>query len=171
MFEKIEKFLKKYKKINIPDIKSGDKVKIHHRIKETVKGKGKNVKEEVKERIQIFEGIIIAIKHGKEMGSMITVRSTVGNVGVEKIFPLHGPTVEKIEVTGRAKTRRAKLYYLRERTGKKARLKREEGFESFEYNSRYKEEERAEKKEEEGTEENPNKESANSREEKTKKGE
>jgi len=100
-------------KKNLPDIKSGDLVRVHQKIKE------KN-----KERIQIFEGRVIARKHGKGINSTITVRRVMNNVGVEKIFPIHSPVIEKIEVVSRGKVRRAKLYYLRAVSPKKARLKK-----------------------------------------------
>ena len=70
--------------------------------------------------------MVIAKKHGSEIGATITVRKVIGGVGVEKIFPLHLPSIEKIEVLRRSKTRRAKLYYLRTAKGKRARLKRKE---------------------------------------------
>lgn len=98
---------------NLPDVRPGDTVKVHQAIKE------KN-----KERIQVFEGVIIARKHGKGISSTITVRRISPDISVEKIFPLHLPAIKKIEVVQRGKVRRAKLYYLRERTGKKAKLKK-----------------------------------------------
>ena len=100
-------------KKDLPDIKPGDTVKVHQILKE------KN-----KERIQVFEGVVIAKKHGRGISSTITVRRISSDVSVEKIFPLHSPIIKKIEVVQRGKARRAKLYYLRERTGKKAKLKR-----------------------------------------------
>jgi len=98
-----------------PEIKVGMTVKVHQKIKEGNK-----------ERIQIFEGIVIAKKHGKGISSTITVRKVVEGIGVERIFPLHSPSIEKIEVVKSAKVRRAKLYYLRTAKGKKARLKQRE---------------------------------------------
>lgn len=93
---------------NIPNLRPGQTVRVHHKIKEmTPKG-------ELKERIQIFEGVIIARKHGNEPGATITVRKISEGVGVEKIFPIHSPVVPKIEVVKEAKVRRAKLYYLRD---------------------------------------------------------
>ena len=113
--KKIEKAIKPFLKKEVPDIQPGDTVKVFQKLKE------KN-----KERIQVYEGVVIARKHGKEIGATITVRKVVGGIGVERIFPLHLPTIEKIEIIKRSKTRRAKLYYLRKAKGKRARLKRKE---------------------------------------------
>lgn len=97
----------------LPDIRPGDTVKVHQKIKEGDK-----------ERIQIFEGVVIARKHGKGITSTITVRKVVEQVGVERIFPVHSPFISKIEVVKSGKVRRSKLYYLREAKGKKAKLKK-----------------------------------------------
>lgn len=94
------------------DLRSGDTVRVHQKIKE-----------EKKERIQVFEGVVIAIKHGRGINATFTVRKISDGVGVERIFPLHAPFIEKIEIIKRVKVRRAKLYYLRDLRGKKARLK------------------------------------------------
>ena len=109
---KIEQFNQTQMKKDLPDIRSGDTVKVSQKIKEGDK-----------ERVQVFEGLVLARKHGKEMGATITVRKIISGVGVEKIFPLHLPTLEKIEIIGRAKARRAKLYYLRTAKGDRAKLK------------------------------------------------
>ena len=82
-------------------------VRVHQKIKET------NTKGEEKERIQIFEGTILAAKHGTEAGATITVRKMSEGIGVEKIFPIHAPVVAKIEIVKSFETRRAKLYHLR----------------------------------------------------------
>ncbi|MDD2807322.1 MAG: 50S ribosomal protein L19 [Patescibacteria group bacterium] len=97
----------------LPELKTGMTVKVHQLISEQgPKGE--------KKRIQVYEGIIIAHKHGLQPGATITVRKVSDGIGVEKIFPLHSPNVMKIEPIKQAKTRQAKLYYLR--TSKK-RLK------------------------------------------------
>ena len=89
----------------------GDTVKVHNRIKEGSR-----------ERIQIFEGTVIAKKHGG-IQETFTVRRVSYGVGVEKTFPIHSPNVEKVEVVRKGKVRRAKLYYLRDRVGKAAKVK------------------------------------------------
>jgi len=96
---------------NIPAFQSGDTVKVHVRIKEGNK-----------ERLQVFEGIVIARKHGG-VRETITVRKVSFGVGVERIFPLHATVVDHIDVVRRGKVRRAKLYYLRDLRGKAARIK------------------------------------------------
>jgi len=116
----IETFLKPFLKKKTPDIRPGDTVRVYQR----VFASSKNAKEKNKEKLQVFEGLVIARKHKKEAGATITVRKVISGVGVEKIFPLHSPLIEKIEIIKRSKVRRAKLYYLREAKGKKARLKK-----------------------------------------------
>ena len=90
-----------------PEIKTGMVVRVHQKIRE------KNPKGEERERVQVFEGMVLARKHGKGINSTITVRKVTGGVGVEKIFPLHLPTITKIEVVKEIKNKRSKLYYLR----------------------------------------------------------
>jgi large subunit ribosomal protein L19 len=103
------------KSLDQTDLKPGMTVRVYQKIKEV------NAKGEEKERIQYFEGIIIARKHNKEIGGTITVRKVSDNVGVEKIFPLNLPSIDKIEVKKIAKVSRAKLYFLRK--GYKKRFK------------------------------------------------
>ncbi|MDD5606767.1 MAG: 50S ribosomal protein L19 [Candidatus Pacebacteria bacterium] len=103
---KIDQFNKTNVKEEIPQISSGDTIKVFQRIKE------KN-----KERLQAFEGIVIAIKHGRGISATFTVRRKTGDIGVEKIFPFHSPLVEKIEIIKKGKPKKAKLYYLREKKG------------------------------------------------------
>lgn len=100
-------------------IKPGATVKIYEKVKEKSGKKG-----EMKERLQIFEGIVLARNHGSEKGATITVRKVSDGVGVEKIFPLYSPVVEKIEVVKQAKVRHAKLYYLRDYKKKLKELKK-----------------------------------------------
>ena len=96
----------------IPKFSIGDNVRVHFRI---VEGE--------KERVQVFEGAVIAHKGGEGPDARFTVRRVAFGEGVERVFPLHSPRIERVEVTREARVRRAKLYYLRERSGKAARVK------------------------------------------------
>lgn len=107
----MQAFNAKHAKAEPPVAEVGDTVRVHVRIKEGSR-----------ERVQVFEGIVIAKKHGG-IDESITVRRVSYGVGVEKVFPLHAPAVEQIERVRRGKVRRAKLYYLRDRVGKGAKLK------------------------------------------------
>jgi len=89
------------------DLRSGDTVRVWQKIVE----KGKT-------RLQVFEGLVLARKHGKEAGATFTVRRVASGVGVEKIFPLYSPVIDRIEVIKRSKIRRAKLYHIREKVAK-----------------------------------------------------
>ena len=109
--EKIQAFVSEQLKTEVPQFNIGDSVKVYVRITEGEK-----------ERIQLFEGTVIA-RHGGGISETFTVRRVSYGVGVEKTVPLHSPNVEKIEVFRRAKVRRAKLYYLRSRVGKAAKVK------------------------------------------------
>ena len=91
-------------------MRPGDTVRVTQKIPE----KGKF-------RLQIFEGLVLARKHGKEAGGTFTVRKVLSGVGVEKVFPLYSPMIEKIEVVKRSRVRRAKLYYIREKVAREAR--------------------------------------------------
>lgn len=107
----IKKIEEKYKKRHVVDVKSGDTVKVHQKIREGNK-----------ERVQVFEGLVIRTDRTGSHTSSITVRRIASGVGVEKTYLLHSPLVVKIEVTKRSKVRRNYLTYMRERTGKSARL-------------------------------------------------
>ena len=95
----------------LPKVSIGDTVRVHVKVKEGSR-----------ERIQVFEGTVIARKHGG-IGETITVRRISYGVGVEKVFPLHSPHIDTIEVVRKGSVRRAKLYYLRSRVGKRAKVK------------------------------------------------
>ena len=107
----IKAFTNEQLKETVPTLNIGDTVRVHNRIKEGAR-----------ERIQLFEGTVIA-KRGGGISETFTVRRVAYGVGVEKTFPLHSPFVEKVEVTRKGKVRRAKLYYLRDRVGKYAKVK------------------------------------------------
>jgi len=97
-------------RLDIPTFKAGDTLRVHYRIREGDK-----------ERVQVFEGVVIA-KHLNGLGSTFTVRKMSFGVGVERIFPLYSPRIARVEVKSRGKVRRAKLYYLRALRGKAARI-------------------------------------------------
>ena len=96
----------------LPEIRSGYTVCVYQKIKEADK-----------ERIQPFEGLVIARKHGRGINATITVRKISHGIGVERVFPIHSPLIDKIEVLKKHKVRRAKLYYLRHKSAKETRLK------------------------------------------------
>lgn len=107
---------------DLPDVRSGHIVKVYQKI---VEKKGKGKKQETKERVQVFEGLVIGRKGGNGINATITVRKISSGIGVEKVFPLNAPTIEKIELVKIIKTRRAKLNYMRERIGKATQPKGE----------------------------------------------
>jgi large subunit ribosomal protein L19 len=107
----IREATQEYLRTDIPDFRPGDTLKVHVRLKEGEK-----------ERIQIFEGLVIARKHGG-VSETFTVRKISSGVGVERTFPLHSPSIARVEVTRRGRVRRAKLYYMRELRGKAARIR------------------------------------------------
>ena len=109
--ELMQAFTEKYKKAEPPVVAVGDTVRVHLKVREGNR-----------ERIQVFEGVVIAKKHGG-IEETVTVRRVSYGVGVEKVFPIHAPTIEKIELVRKGKVRRAKLYYLRDRVGKSAKVK------------------------------------------------
>ena len=107
----IEALEKEQLRSDIPEFRPGDTVRVHAKIVEGTR-----------ERIQVFEGIVIAKRHGG-VNETITVRRIAYNVGYEKVFPIHSPNVVSIDTIRRGKVRRAKLYYLRDRVGKQAKVK------------------------------------------------
>ena len=107
----LDKYIKKNLRTDIPSFRPGDTIKVHVKIKEGDK-----------ERLQVFEGVVIA-RNNTGMGETITVRKISFGHGVERIFPIHAPVVDHIELIRTGKVRRAKLYYLRGLRGKAARLK------------------------------------------------
>ncbi len=115
---KLDIFNQNQIKKEVLDIRPGDVVKVHLRLAEKTKRGA--------ERTQTFEGLVIAKKHGKGINSTFTVRKISDGIGVERIFPLFSPSIIKIELVKHSKVRKSKLYYMRERAGKKARMKTKE---------------------------------------------
>ena len=107
----LKAFNEKYMKAEPPVVEVGSTVRVHIRVKEGNR-----------ERIQVFEGTVIAKKHGG-IEESFTVRRVSYGVGVEKVFPMHSPIIEKVETVRKGQVRRAKLYYLRDRVGKRAKIK------------------------------------------------
>ncbi|SFM45156.1 50S ribosomal protein L19 [Thermodesulforhabdus norvegica] len=107
----IERIARDHMRLDIPEFRVGDTVRVHSKIREGDK-----------ERIQVFEGVVIR-KHRGTTNATFTVRKVSYGIGVERIFPLHSPLIEKIEVVRRGRVRRARLYYLRDRYGKAARIR------------------------------------------------
>ena len=107
----MQAFTQKHLKAEAPQVQVGDTIRVHLKVKEGNR-----------ERIQVFEGTVIAKKHGG-ITETITVRRISYGVGVEKVFPVHSPSIDKIEVVRNGAVRRAKLYYLRGRVGKAAKIK------------------------------------------------
>ncbi|NPA40317.1 MAG: 50S ribosomal protein L19 [Thermodesulfobacteria bacterium] len=112
MLHIIKEVEKKYMRSDLPKFNPGDTIRVHFRLKEG----------EEKERIQVFEGVVIR-RRGSGINATFTVRKVSFGIGVERTFPYHSPRIEKIEIVKRGRVRRARLYYLRERYGKAARIK------------------------------------------------
>jgi large subunit ribosomal protein L19 len=106
---------RKYMRKDVPEFRTGDTVRVHTKIKEGDK-----------ERIQVFEGVVIRHRKGAAR-AMFTVRKVSYGVGVERMFPVHSPRIDKVEVMGHGEVRRSRLYYLRDLQGKAARLTQDEG--------------------------------------------
>ena len=107
----IETIEKEQMRLDIPDFKAGDTIRVHARIKEGEK-----------ERIQIFQGVVLRKRKGRT-GATFTVRKVSYGIGVERIFPLHSPNIDKVEIVSRGRVRRGRLYYLGKLRGKAARIK------------------------------------------------
>ena len=107
----LQQFSEKYMKDKAPSVRVGDTVRVHIRVKEGSR-----------ERIHVFEGTVIAKKHGG-INETFTVRRMSHGVGVERVFPVHSPNVDKVELIRKGRVRRSKLYYLRDRVGKAAKVK------------------------------------------------
>lgn len=114
MQDLIQTIESKYMKKNIPDLKSGDVIRVHQKIREGAK-----------ERIQVFQGIVIRVRGGKGLGGTFTVRRVSFGIGIERVFPLHSPIIIKIEKIKSVQVRRARLYYLRDLIGKAAKKRKE----------------------------------------------
>ena len=110
--DKIFEAVKDELRSDIPDFSSGDTISV-----------GVKVIEGSRSRVQVFEGVVLAISSGSNISKTFTIRKISNGVGVERIFPLHSPNIDSIKVLKRGKVRRAKLYYIRERKGKAARIK------------------------------------------------
>lgn len=104
-------------------LRAGDTVRVTQNIIEMKKGKGTDKKEKTikNARKQVFEGLVLSVKHGTEAGGTFTVRAVLSGVGVEKTFPLYSPAIDSIEIVKRSKVRRAKLYFIREKAAKQVR--------------------------------------------------
>lgn len=107
----IDTLEKEQMRVDIPDFKAGDTIRVHARIKEGEK-----------ERIQVFQGVVIRKRNGNT-GATFTVRKVSYGIGVERIFPLHSPSIERVELLTRGKVRQGRLYYMRKLRGKAARIK------------------------------------------------
>ena len=107
----LDKIESEFLRSDIPEFRPGDNVKVHVKVREGDK-----------ERVQIFQGVVISRRGGGARASF-TVRKMSGGIGVERVFPLHSPMIAKIEVRSRGRVRRSRLFYLRERTGKAARIR------------------------------------------------
>ena len=107
----IETLEKEQMRFDVPDFKPGDTIRVHARIKEGEK-----------ERIQVFQGVVIRKRKGNT-GATFTVRKVSYGIGVERIFPIHSPSIDKVEIVSRGRVRRGRLYYLRQLRGKAARIK------------------------------------------------
>ncbi|MDP3741076.1 MAG: 50S ribosomal protein L19 [bacterium] len=100
-------------KSDLPALRSGQSVRVHQKIKEPIVDPKTGKTTGLRERVQMFDGQVIAVKHGRGLNATFTVRRIASGVGVERIFPMHSPTIEKIEVVKNARARKSKIYYTR----------------------------------------------------------
>src|SRR3989338_4616896 len=117
----IKEITKDILKTDLPQLRSGQSVRVHQKIKEPIVDPKKGTVTGYRDRVQMFDGQIIAVKHGSGINATFTVRKIASGVGVERVFPMHSPTIAKIEVVKNSVARKSKLYYTRE--GKEAKTR------------------------------------------------
>src|SRR3989344_3006914 len=117
----IKELTKEILKPGLPALRSGQMVRVHQKIKEPIIDQKKGTVTGYRDRVQMFDGQIIAVKHGSGINATFTVRKIASGVGVERVFPMHAPTIAKIEIVKNGRASKSKLYYTRE--GKEAKVK------------------------------------------------
>ncbi len=117
----IKEITKDVLKTDLPQLRSGQSVRVHQKIKEPIVDPKKGTITGYRDRVQLFDGQVIAVKHGRGINATFTVRKIASGVGVERIFPMHAPTIARIEVVKDGRARKSKLYYTRE--GKEAKVR------------------------------------------------
>lgn len=117
----VKELSKEALKIDLPQLRSGQMVRVHQKIKEPIVDPKKGIVTGYRDRVQMFDGQVIAVKHGRGVNATFTVRKIASGVGVERVFPMHAPTIAKVEIVKDTVARKSKLYYTRE--GKVAKLK------------------------------------------------
>jgi len=117
----IKEISKELIKTDLPQLRSGQQVRVHQKIKEPILDQKTGKIKDYRERVQMFDGQIIAVKHGSGINATITVRKIASGVGVERVFPIHAPTIVKIDIVKNTRARKSKLYYTRE--GQEAKVR------------------------------------------------
>lgn len=117
----IKEISKDVLKTDLPQLRSGQTVRVHQKIKEPVLDPKTGKVKDYRDRVQMFDGQIIAVKHGSGINATFTVRKIASGVGVERVFPMHAPTIARIEVVKDMRAKKSKLYYTR--TGKEAKVR------------------------------------------------
>ena len=117
----IKELTKDVLKPDLPALRSGQMVRVHQKIKEPIVDPKKGIITGYRDRVQMFDGQVIAVKHGSGINATFTVRKIASGVGVERVFPMHAPTIAKIEIVRDGRAKKSKIYYVRE--GKEAKLK------------------------------------------------